>query len=146
MKRLGFYLTGSQPVERVLPLIAKAAKGRDQRLLVVAQDSGLLDRLDKALWEESPEEFLAHGRGGEPHAERQPVLLAQDCEATNGAKIVALADGTWREEAGSFERVLLFFDEGGRQSARTVWKQFDQREGLEREFFELEGGRWVRRA
>lgn len=146
MKRLGFYLTASQPVERVLPLIAMAAKGREQRLLVVAQDAELLDRLDKALWAECPEDFLAHGRAGDPHAERQPVLLAHDCEAANNAPIVALADGIWREEAEGFDRALLFFDEAGRQSAREVWKQFDQREDLEREFHELEDGKWVKRA
>lgn len=145
MKRLGFYLCGSQPVERVLPLIARAARGRDQKLLVVADDPQMLERLDTALWDEAPEDFLAHGNAGEPHEERQPVLLSRECEASNGAQIVALADGRWREEAGSFERVLLFFDEHGRQAARQVWRQFDAHAGIEREFHELEGGNWVRR-
>ena len=36
--RLGFYLSGNQPVERVLPLIARAALGQGQRLLVVSGD------------------------------------------------------------------------------------------------------------
>ena len=61
MERVGFYLTGAQPVERVLPLIARAAKNAGQRILVVAEDEALLDRLDKALWEQFPEDFLAHG-------------------------------------------------------------------------------------
>ena len=144
--RLGFYLMGSQPVERVLPLIARAALGQDQRLLVVAEDAALLDRLDRALWEGKPEEFLPHGRADAAHAERQPVLLSSGCSADNGAKLVALADGTWRSEAEGFDRALLFFGEDQRAEARETWRRFDGREDVTREFFELENGKWTKRA
>ncbi len=115
-------------------------------MLVVAGDADLLERLDKALWEQFPEEFLAHGRADAPHAARQPVLLSSDCTAANGATLVALADGRWRPEAESFERALLFFDEAGRTGARETWRLFDQRDDVTREFHELDGGKWVRRA
>jgi DNA polymerase-3 subunit chi len=144
--RIGFYLTGQQPVERVLPLIARAALGQGQRLLVVSGDDAQLARLDEALWEHSPEQFLAHGQAGGAHDARQPILLSADCAAANGADLVALADGQWRVEAETFARALLFFDEAGRAEARTTWKLFDGREDVEREFFELDGGRWVKRA
>ena len=146
MKRLGFYLCGQQPVEKVLPQIARAAKGQGERLLVVAGDADLRERLDRELWEFAPEHFLAHGMADAPHAERQPVLISGKCAAPNGAQIVALADGQWREEAESFERALLFFDEGGRDAARATWRQFDAREEIAREFFELDNGKWVKRA
>ncbi len=144
--RVGFYLCGNQPVERVLPLIARAALGQGQRLLVVSGDDAQLARLDEALWEHSPEQFLAHGQAGGPHDARQPILLASDCVAANGADLVALADGQWREEATSFGRALLFFDEAGRAEARSTWRLFDDRDDVEREFYELEGGRWVKKA
>ena len=146
MERIGFYLSGAHPVERVLPLIARAAKAQDQRMLVVAEDESLLDRLDAALWEQSAEDFLAHGRANAPHAARQPILLSTDWAAANGATLVALADGQWRPEAETFDRVLLFFDEGGRAAARQAWRIFDQRDGVTREFHELEGGKWVQKA
>jgi DNA polymerase III subunit chi len=144
--RLGFYLTGNQPIERVLPLIARAALGQDQRLLVVSADPAQLTRLDQALWEHSPDQFLAHGQAGGAHDVRQPILLSADCAPSNGADLVALADGQWRDEAETFARALLFFDEAGRAEARTTWKLFDGRDDVEREFFELDGGRWVKRA
>jgi DNA polymerase-3 subunit chi len=146
VQRVGFYLSGSQPVERVLPLIARAAKKGGQRMLVVAGDEALLERLDKALWEQFPEDFLAHGRADAPHAARQPVLLSSDWAASNGATLVAMADGQWREEAEHFERALLFFDESGRAAARETWRLFDQREDVTREFHELEAGKWVQKA
>ncbi len=144
--RIGFYLSGNQPVERVLPLIARAAMGQGQRLLVVSGEAAQLARLDEALWEHAPEQFLAHGQAGGPHDARQPILLASDCVAANGADLVALADGQWRAEAEHFARALLFFDEAGRAEARTTWKLFDGRDDVEREFYELEAGRWVKKA
>lgn len=143
--RVGFYLAPGQPVERVLPLIARAALGRGQRLLVVAEDGALLDRIGSALWEYAPAEFLANGRADRPHAAHQPVLLSHACAAENGAPVVALADGKWREEAEAFDRALLFFDEDGRAAARDVWRRFDGRGDVAREFHELEAGKWVRK-
>ncbi|MCL6250722.1 DNA polymerase III subunit chi [Altererythrobacter sp. KTW20L] len=144
--RLGFYLHADQLIERVLPLIARAAMGQGQRLLVVSADVEQVARLDAALWEAFPDEFLAHGFSGGPHDARQPILLSDRCEAANGATLVALADGLWREEAESFERALLFFDEEGRSAARATWRLFDGREDVSREFHELENGRWIQKA
>ncbi len=144
MRRIGFYLA-AQPVERVLPLIARAARDNGQRLLIVADDRELLGRVGHALWERYPEEFLANGFADAPHADRQPVLLSTDCAAANGAPLVALADGRWRPEAENFERALLFFDDAGRAASRQTWRLFDQREDVTREFHELEGGKWVKK-
>lgn len=144
--RIGFYLTGTQPIERVLPLIARAALGRGQRLLVVSADPEQIARLDEALWVQFPEEFLAHGPAGTAHDARQPILLAPDCTQANGAAVVALADGVWREAAMDFERALLFFDDAGRAEARSTWRLFDGRDDVTREFHELESGRWIQKA
>ena len=144
--RLGFYLCGQQPVERVLPLIARAAMRQGDRLLVVSADEAQRRALADSLWAFAPEDFLANGPAGGPHDDRQPILIGNACLAANGARMLALADGAWREEAESFSRVFLFFSEEGRAQARSVWRQFDGREDAEREFYELEGGKWVRKA
>jgi DNA polymerase-3 subunit chi len=143
--RVGFYLAPEQPVERVLPQIAKKAIESGDRVLVVAEDGGLLDRIGKALWD-LPEDFLANGRADAPHAERQPLLLSETCEAANGAKLVAFADGRWREEAKGFDRAFLFFDEAGRAAARETWRGLDTADGIEREFWEYDGGKWAKKA
>jgi DNA polymerase-3 subunit chi len=144
--KVGFYLSAQQPVERVLPQIARKALLAGGRLLVVASEEDLLDRLDRALWEEFPEDFLAHGYGGQPNADRQPILLSRSCEAENSARMIALADGQWREEASTFDRAFLFFDDAGRGAARKVWAGIDTGAGIEREFFEYENGKWERKA
>ena len=143
--RVGFYLAPDQPVERVLPQIAKKAIESGERMLVVAEDGALLDRIGKALWD-LPEDFLANGRAGAAHAERQPVLLSGACEPANGAKLIAFADGYWREDAKAFDRAFLFFDETGRAAARETWRGLDDAEGIGREFWEHDGGKWAKKA
>ncbi|WP_121116537.1 DNA polymerase III subunit chi [Croceibacterium ferulae] len=143
--RVGFYLSASQPVERVLPQVARAAVRAGQRMLVVG-DVPLLARLDQALWDSQPEEFLAHGAADQMHAARQPILLSHECRAPNGAQLLALADGVWRDDALAFERALLFFDEGGRDASRNLWRDLKRREGVVLEFHEHDGTRWNSRA
>jgi len=143
--RVGFYLAPDRPVEQVLPLVARAALRSGQRILVVAGDADLRARLDTALWEATPEDFLAHGSAGGAHDARQPILLAETCDPANGAKLIALADGCWRDEVAAFERAFLFFDDAGRAAARETWRKFDGRTDITREFHELVDGKWVQR-
>lgn len=145
MKQIGFYLSGDVPVEQVLPLIARKVVQAGERLLVVSADAEQRALLDRALWEAAPHDFLAHGNAEAPHAARQPILLSSECSASNGASMIALADGEWRAEAEPFERGFLFFDDSGRERARPVWTAFDDRADIAREFHVLEQGKWSRK-
>lgn len=142
--QVGFYQLSRDPVEVALADIARKTLQSGQRMLVVSGDAGVLDKVDAMLWERHAEAFLAHGRAGEPHAERQPILLSPDCAAANGARFIALVDGDWRDEALGFERVFLFFDDTKLQAARTCWKMLSQRDGLERAFWKQDGGKWIK--
>ena len=141
--RVDFYLLSKDTVEASLPRIAKSVKGAGERLLVVSDDPAQLAALDKALWEQFPEDFLAHGRAGEAHAARQPLLLGDGCVAENAARFLALADGVWRDDAFGFERAFLFFDNRTIDAARGTWRMLGERDGVERHFWKQEGGRWV---
>jgi DNA polymerase-3 subunit chi len=137
-----FYLTGTEPVERAIAPVVAKGKQVGARMLIVAGDESRLAAVDRSLWHECPEQFLAHGRSDAPHAERQPVLLSSDCSAPNGATVVAFADGQWRAEGERFERAFLFFDDSQREAVRLVWSSFDDRADVTREYHRLEGGRW----
>lgn len=141
--RADFYLLSHGTVEAALPRIARAVRGADERLLVVSEDTEQLARLDRALWQELPEEFLAHGMAGEPHARRQPLLLSESCAPENGARFIAFVDGKWRDEAFAFERAFLFFDESTIDAARSTWRVLGGREDVERRFWKQDGGRWI---
>ncbi|MCT2558382.1 DNA polymerase III subunit chi [Tsuneonella sp. YG55] len=146
MKQLSFYLSGERPVDQVLPIIMRGAMAKGQRVLVVADDEADLDRLGAAMWNANPAAFVANGKASDGHAARQPILLSTECIAANGAAVIALADGRWREEAEGFERALLFFDDRQRDSVRAIWRRFDDREDVEREYYAVEDGKWVKKA
>jgi DNA polymerase-3 subunit chi len=141
--RVDFYLLSQGAVETTLPRVSRSVKGAGERLLVVSDDEEQLAALDKALWEQFPEDFLAHGRAGEAHAARQPLLLGDSCLAENAARFVAFADGVWRDEGFGFERAFLFFDNRTIDAARGTWRMLGEREDVERHFWKQEGGRWV---
>ena len=140
--RVDFYQLTLDPAEWVVPLIARATLAAGERLLVVSGDPESLTRVDAALWERLPEAFLAHGMAGHAHATRQPVLLSGRCEAENGARYLALADGQWREEAAGFGRVFLLFGEARLQDARECWRMLGTRAAVERHFWKQEEGKW----
>ncbi|AEG49268.1 DNA polymerase III chi subunit HolC [Sphingobium chlorophenolicum L-1] len=141
--QVDFYQLSRDPVEQVLPAIAGRILDMGARLLVVAQEPERLERISAGLWAGPPESFLAHGRSGEGAESMQPVLLAADCAAANGARHIALADGLWREEALQFERAFYFFDSETIEGARASWRDLSKREGVTPRFWRQEGRKWV---
>lgn len=141
--QVDFYQLSRDPVDQVLPAIAGRILAMGARLLVVAQDADGLDRLSQALWAGPPDSFLAHGRAGEGGEGHQPILLSTTCDAANGARHVALADGLWRDEALDFDRVFYFFDAVTIDGARRTWRALTGREGVEPRFWRQDGRKWI---
>lgn len=143
--RVDFYNLTRAPasgqVEAVLPLIARNTLNAGQRLLVVAEPDQF-DRLSDALWTRLPDSFLAHGRAGDPHETRQPILLSAATAPANGARYVALADGVWREEALAFDRAFLLFGDTTIVAARAVWRDLGTHTDLDRHLWKQDGGKW----
>lgn len=143
--RVDFYQLGQGGAEGALPLIARNTLKLGERLLVVSADADLAQRLSQALWA-LKDSFLAHGLAGGPHDARQPVLLADVPDATNGARYIAMADGRWLDEALEYERAFLLFDNASIDDARGVWRSLGSHAGLERNFWRQEDGRWIKAA
>ena len=140
--RVDFYQLSRDPVEKVLPLLARATMKGGERLLVISADEVQLARIADGLWAVR-EEFLANGLAGGRHDSHQPVLLSDQMTPANGARYVALADGTWRETETPFDRTFLLFDDATLQGARDCWRMLGAREDVERHFWKQDGGRWV---
>jgi len=139
--QVDFYHLDRAPLDRVLPRLADRVLGQGARLLVVADDAALA-RIDELLWIYDPESFLPHGRAGEAEGD-QPILLSTGPAAANGARMIALADGVWREEALGFDRALYLFDAAMLAEARTAWRALADREGVERRYWKQDdAGKW----
>lgn len=144
--RVDFYQLAGTPLEDVLARLAERVLADEQRLLVVAADEALLARLDRLLWDQGPTSFLPHGIAGAGEDAEQPVLLSTTPDAPNRARNLLIADGEWRDAALSFDRAFYLFDAGSLEGARLAWKLLAGREGVERNYWAREDGRWVQKA
>jgi DNA polymerase-3 subunit chi len=143
--RVDFYQLGDAQPDSIIAAIAGKLLEEGQRLLVVGSDEGLLARLDRQLWDQGATSFLPHGRSGGADDAAQPVLLSNGTDAPNLARNVLIADGEWREAALAYERAFFLFDEATLEAARLAWKLLAGREGVERNYWALEGGRWSKK-
>ena len=143
--QLDFWQYAQGPIERIVALIAERVMRAGDRLLVVDGDAERRAATSRALWDGRPEQFLANGDAADPHAARQPILLASDCTPANGATVAVLADGQWREPPADLDRVILLFGEADVVAARAVWRRFDGRDDVTRGYFAQEDGKWLKR-
>ena len=145
--QVDFYHLTQQPLDRVLPQIAEKVLSTGARLLIVVGDDDERARLDRHLWTYSPDSFLAHAQLGAGDDSAQPILLAPDINAANGATNVALADGVWRPDALDFDRAFHFFDEARIKDARAAWKLLKDNDNVEPRYWKQnEAGRWEQAA
>ena len=133
-------------VSDVIAALAGRLLGEGQRLLVVASDEAMLARLDRLLWDQGAASFLPHGLAGGADDAAQPILLSTGADAPNLARNILIADGEWRESALAYERAFYLFDEATLEGARLAWKLLAGREGVERNYWALEEGKWVKKA
>jgi DNA polymerase-3 subunit chi len=144
--RVDFYQLGAAQPDSVIAAIAGRLLGEGQRLLVVASDEALLARLDRQLWDQGAASFLPHGLAGGSDDAAQPILLSTGSDAPNLARNVLIADGEWRESALAYDRAFYLFDEATLEGARLAWKLLAGRDGVERNYWALEDGKWVKKA
>lgn len=141
--RVDFYQLAGTPLDEVVATLARKVLESGERLLVVMADEGALARLDRMLWDQGEADFLAHGITGGGEDSKQPILLSTTPDPANGARNLLMADGEWREAALTFERAFHLFDESSLAEARQAWKLLSGREGVERNYWAREDGRWV---
>jgi DNA polymerase-3 subunit chi len=143
--RVDFYQLGSAQPDSVIASIAGKLLDDGQRLLIVASDEGLLARLDRQLWDQGAASFLPHAIAGSADDAAQPILLSTGTDAPNRARNILIADGEWREAAMGYDRAFHLFDDGTLEEARLAWKLLAGREGVERNYWALEDGRWTKK-
>jgi DNA polymerase III subunit chi len=140
--QVDFYQLTRDPAHVVLPAIANKVLDEGRRLLIVSSDLGQLKTISSSLWNWKAESFLAHGHRGQGDEGLQPILLSQTTEAGNEARLVALADGEWRDEALEFDRVFYLFPPQNTDQARAAWRGLKDKDNVERRYWKQDGGKW----
>jgi DNA polymerase-3 subunit chi len=143
--RVDFYQLGGAQPDAIIASIAGKLIGDEQRLLIVADDEAMLSRLDRQLWDQGASSFLPHALAGGADDAAQPILLSTGVDAPNLARNILIADGEWREAALGYDRAFYLFDDATLEGARLAWKLLAGRDGVERNYWALEDGRWTKK-
>lgn len=145
--QVDFYHLTATPLDRALPQIAAKVVESGARLLIVTARADQRIALDRLLWTYRADSFLPHAQAGAGDDTSQPILIAEDATAANGARHVALVDGEWRDAALAFDRAFHFFEDAHIAAARDAWRALGARDGIERRYWkQSDGGRWERAA
>ena len=144
--QVDFYQLAGAPPEQVIASIAEKLLAQDSRLLIVAEDEGLLARLDRLLWDQGKTSFLPHALAGGTDDARQPIRMSTSPDAPNLARNMLIADGQWRDAALAYDRAFYLFDAATLEGARLAWKLLAGREGIERRYWAQENGKWAQKS
>jgi len=124
LAEVGFYhLTRTGP-DVALPKLLGRTLAAGQRASVVCGSAERVAALDAALWLCPDPDWLPHGTPATNEADLQPIWLATDDAAPNGARYLFLLDGAESARIGAFERVFDLFDgrdEAAVAAARRRW-------------------------
>lgn len=125
MTEVWFYHLERSAAEPVVAELLEKTLARGWRAVVRGPDRGVLESLDKALWDWRPESFLAHGFDDDADAPRQPILLTDGEGRANAAEAVFLLDGAPTGDLDAYQRCMAVFDGGDAEAverARALWK------------------------
>ena len=122
-----FYHLERTALDQALPELLDKTLQKGWKALVRTTDPNRLEHLDGWLWSYRDDSFLPHGLASEPMADRQPILLTDKADNTNGAQAVFLIDGADAGALDGVQRCILLFDgrdEAATAEARGRWKVF----------------------
>ncbi len=125
MTEIGFYHLTRTALEQALPQLLARTLAAGQRALVMCKTEDGLKALDRALWQAADPEWLPHGTAADGDPDLQPVWLATDDEAPNGARFVFLVEGAETARLDAFDRAFVLFNGNNQDevlAARHRWK------------------------
>ena len=124
MTEIGFYHLTRSDLRTALPQLLARTLAAGKRALVLCPDQERVVALDQALWQAS-EPWLPHGTAADGDADLQPIWVAADEAAPNGAQFMFVVDGAATSRLDSFERIFDLFDGNDPpavEAARERWK------------------------
>jgi DNA polymerase-3 subunit chi len=110
MTDIGFYHLTRTAAEAALPQLLGRTLAAGERALVLCRTEGRMAALDEALWTCAQPDWLPHGTAKDGDADLQPIWLATDDAAPNGARFLFLVEGAETARQGDFARVFDLFD------------------------------------
>jgi DNA polymerase-3 subunit chi len=123
---IGFYHLTRTGCDQALPQLLARTLAAGERAVVLCSDADQVAALDETLWQCDQPDWLPHGTPTDGDPQLQPVWLATDDTAPNGARFLFLIDGARSARLGEFSRVFDLFDgnnEAAVSAARNRWME-----------------------
>jgi DNA polymerase-3 subunit chi len=125
MAEIAFYHLTRTSADATLPALLGRTLAAGERAAVMCGSDDRVAALDTALWVCPDPDWLPHGTRASGHAPMQPIWLATDDSAPNGARFLFLIDGCESPRLDAFLRVFDLFDGRDNEAvaaARLRWK------------------------
>jgi DNA polymerase-3 subunit chi len=125
LSAIGFYHLTRSELEQALPRLLERTLAASERALVLCPDPPRVAALDEALWKCKEPVWLPHGTAADGDADLQPIWLATDDAAPNGARFLFLIGGASTQRLEAFTRVFDLFDgkdDAAVAAARERWR------------------------
>ncbi len=148
MAEIGFYHLLRTGPDQALPQLLGRTLAAGQRAAVMCGSEERVAALDAALWLCADPDWLPHGTASSGDAALQPIWLATDDAAPNGARFLFLLDSAASERLGAFDRVFDLFDgrdEAAVAAARERWSAA-KAAGHALTYWQQTGRGWERKA
>jgi DNA polymerase-3 subunit chi len=124
LAEIGFYHLTRTGADQALPQLLGRTLAAGERAVVVCGGPERVAALDAALWLCPDPDWLPHGTAADGNADLQPIWLATDDAAPNGARFLFLLDGAESIRLDRFARAFDLFDgrdEEAVAAARRRW-------------------------
>jgi DNA polymerase III subunit chi len=124
MTQIGFYHLTRTDLRQALPQLLGRTVASGERALVLCGGAESLKALDRMLWEAAEPDWMPHGTPTDGDPDLQPIWLATEDSAPNGARFLFLVEGGESARIDAFERVFDLFDgndEAAVAAARRRW-------------------------
>ena len=148
MTDVAFYHLTRSPLSQALPPLLGRTLAAGQRAAVCCGSEATVAALDQALWTCPEPAWLPHGTAADGDADLQPIWLATDDSAPNGARFLFHVDGAGSDRAADFDRVFDLFDGNDPDAvatARLRWKQA-KTAGHTLTYWQQGANRWEKKA
>lgn len=149
MTEIRFYHLQQDTTTKAVPEILGKALERGMNVLLKVPDEERAVFYDDWLWRFQAESFLAHGKDGDTHADKQPVWVSVHDQAPNGATMAMVVEEAELPPLADFKLICLLFDSENPhrlQRARSLWAEFKKRDDLNLTYWQQqENGSWSKK-
>lgn len=125
MTDIWFYHLTELTLAKTLPKLLEKCMENNWRSLVQVGSPTTLAVLDKLLWSDKNDSFLAHSCQRDGNEMDQPIFLTQERDNPNNADVRFMVDGAIPDDLQGYKRAIYIFDghdQVALESARERWK------------------------